>query len=484
MVSLTGDVKKLSHEYFVAGNTEYRIKNSEYNGTFKEFVDDFNGQIDYEIEHIDPAIMAINQIADGDFAISLRDLPGDKAVLAQAIRNIADMLNELNKSISYLAEKAAAGNLDSHIDSSRFKGSWAVLADKLNNLMDAVAKPLANIEHNITLMSLGDFSRLEGEYLGTFGVLRDACNRVNFTTEAIVRDISKTLGAIAKGDLTVEPKENYVGSYAPIEISLNTILDDLNSTLGDVKGAVGYVAEGAGLVSKNSISLAEATMKQTASIHELQSSVKLIHEKAIAASKDAAAANESSMRIQENISTGAAAVKSMESTMNKVKSSSEEIRKIIDIINTISFQTNLLALNASIEAARAGEHGYGFSVVANEVRSLAGRSQSQTSETSKIIEEDLGHVNEGLQATNEVVDSFGTIEGDVAEISGRITGIAETTGGQLESISNINSSVSEINETVADISASAEESAAASQELHAKAELLNEKVGFFKLRSW
>ena len=476
------DMNKLSHEFTVQGDIEYRIDTNKYKGAYKTLMEKTNGLIDSSVDDMLPMINAVHQLANGNFDVELKDLPGKKMILPESFRAIVAKLSELDRSIFHLAKSASEGDLTAYIDTSKFSGNWAKVTLQLNELMEAVAKPLTAIKQNVETMSEGDFSRLEGEYPGTYGVLQDACNRVSDITKALVQDISETLGAIAKGDLTVSPKGTYAGSYAPIKASINTILDDLNATLTDVKSAVEYVNEGAVLVSSNSINLAEATIRQNASIQELRNSVKQIHEKAETAQKDATSASESSVRVQENIGAGDKAVKSMESTMNKVKASSEDIRKIIDVISNIAFQTNLLALNASVEAARAGEHGKGFSVVADEVRSLASRSQNSTSETSKIIEDDLTHVNEGLQATKAVVDSFGTIEGDVSEISWHIADIASITSEQLESISSINSSVEEIDKAVNNISASAEESAAASEELSAKAELLKEKVSFFKLR--
>ena len=480
---LIDDINKLSHEFITIGDVEYRIDERKYNGAFKELVQEANGIVSGEINDVLPVIHVINQIASGDFDVTIHDMPGKKAVLPQAIRTVAATLNELYESVSELAKKSAQGDFKAHIDETKFSGKWAVLANELNSLMDAMAEPLADIERNVIIMSHGDFSHLDGEYHGTFGVLQKACNVVNDTTAALIKEISESLQKIANGNLTVTLKESYIGAYAPIETSIITILDNLNSTLAEVKSTVDQVSLGAEQISTSAMFLADGTAKQTASIMELSNSVNLIHDIAMKASNDATTASESSERIQEYIATGGSAVKSMEATMNKVKGSSEEIGKIIDVINNISFQTNLLALNASVEAARAGEHGRGFSVVADEVRSLASRSQQSTSDTSQIIEEDLNHVNEGLRTTKEVVESFGTITENVQGITRHITEIAKISGEQLVSISNINASVSEITEVIMDISAKAEESASASQELSSQAELLREKIAFFELRS-
>jgi len=242
------------------------------------------------------------------------------------------------------------------------------------------------------------------------------------------------------------------------------------------------VAMGADQISNSAMNLAEGATRQTAAVEELSSSLTLIHEKANQASESATAANQSTIRSQQFAQQGGATIKSMSETMNKIKESSESISKIIDVITSIAFQTNLLALNASVEAARAGEHGKGFSVVADEVRILAGRSQQSASDTSGIIEEDTKNVEEGLKAAMEVVESFDTIVKNIGEISEVVSHIASISSEQLDSISTINASVSEITGVVTATSATAEESASASEELNSQAEMLRQKVAFFKLR--
>ena len=480
--NLVDDLNELSQEFTVTGDIEYRIDESKYKGSFKELVKGANGIIECEASDLMPVILAINKMAQGDFNITLNDLPGGKIILPKAVREIASILDELYESVSGLAEKAAQGSFEAHIDDSKFNGKWADLAGKLNNLMDAVAEPLGDIERNITIMSKGDFSHLDGEYPGTFGVLQNACNVVNDTTENYVVEISQTLQAIANGDLTTYLKQEYIGSYAPIKVAMRNILDNLNSTLSDVQAVVEQVAQGAEQISTSAMFLAEGAARQTAAIEELSSSIMLVHEKAMRANKDAIDANKSSERIQAHVTQGGDAFKSMEATMNKIKASSESITKIIDVISSVAFQTNLLALNASVEAARAGEHGKGFAVVADEVRSLAGRSQQSASETSKIIEEDAMNVNDGLKATGEVAASFERIANNIGEISGLISEITEISSEQLESISNINTSVSEIAKVVTDSSVSAEKSASASRTLSAQSEMLRQKVAYFKLK--
>jgi methyl-accepting chemotaxis protein len=136
--------------------------------------------------------------------------------------------------------------------------------------------------------------------------------------------------------------------------------------------------------------------------------------------------------------------------INSLESKSLEIQKVTQVINDIADQTNLLALNAAIEAARAGEHGRGFSVVADEVRSLAKRTQTSTAEIAGVIQ----GLTEESKATVAVMQSG--LE-QVEENRMLIDGIAET----LNSISDAIDHIVQMGEQIA--SASEEQSVAADQ---------------------
>ena len=481
--NIDADFDKLHHEFMKNGDIDYRLDEHKYDNAYKELMHKVNSIFSSLVQDMITAITSVDKIAKGDFDIEINDLPGKKIILPQAIRAIAESLNDLYTQMHTVSRRAAKGDFSLTIDQAQFSGKWASLVRRLNMLIEAVADPLAEIENNVILMSKGDFSRLDKDYPGTFGVLVDACNLVNDITEAYVSEISDSLERIAGGDLTVELKQTYIGSYSPIETALATILSNLNQTMSDVQGAVDNIAMGAQQISENASNLAEGASMQTSAIHELGESITLIHDKAIQANNNATRANDNTALTKEHVATGDHAIKSLASTMELIKASSESIAKINDVITGISFQTNLLALNASVEAARAGEHGKGFSVVAEEVRNLAGRSQKSVGETAEIVREDLDHVANGIKAMNEVLASFETISNNVSEISNLISDISNVSTEQMNSISGINDSVSQIAGVVTNTSATAEESAAASEELSAQADVLRNRVAFFKLRT-
>ena len=153
-------------------------------------------------------------------------------------------------------------------------------------------------------------------------------------------------------------------------------------------------------------------------------------------------------RTAENMETIKAAVASVATRVSELGAKSEEIGKIVSVIDDIASQTDLLALNATIEAARAGEHGHGFAVVAEEVRKLAERVTYATSEIAGLIEGVQAGVDHSMQATKE-----GTKQVEEG------AGLSEEAGNAL----------SNIIESVASVSGQVEEIAAAAQQVSAGA---------------
>ena len=483
-LNLIDDINKLAHEFDKQGNIDYRIDSNRYDNSFKVLVQQVNGIIDNQVSDILPVIDCINKLAEGNFNVTIRDMPGKKAILPQSIREVASKLNELYESTIYMARKASDGNLDVTIDHSKFKGSWAELISALNTLLVSIREPLSSIEISLLEMSEGNFeiSQRDRKFKGVFETARKAVHDTETETLAYVDEIANVLEHMAQGDLTVSIQREYKGSYAPIKSALTTILNSLNLTLSDIQGAAALISEGTGHMSNSALHLAMGAEKQAAALEELNSTIEIIHEKAAQTSESARSAKQSVVRSQEFSIQGGEAVKSMNATMNKVQSSSQSISKIIDVITSIAFQTNLLALNASVEAARAGEHGKGFSVVADEVRTLAGRSQKSASDTTEIIGNDTNTVESGIKAAADVASSFDTIANNINEISDLISNIADISNEQLKSISTINESVTEITKVVSENSAMSEESATALSELDSQATLLQQKVEYFRLR--
>ena len=484
MRNLIDDLNKMSHEFSVNGDIEYRIDASKYQNAFRELMERSNHIIQTQTTDIIPAIEAVNNISNGIFDVRIADLPGKKMILPEAMRSIVAKINDLYVSISEMALKAAEGDLSVKLDENKFDGNWKSMAQKLNLLVSSVNEPISAVEASLQHMSSGRFeeARIEEEFKGTFESLKNALNETEEMTLSYINEISDVLSKMAKGDYTVNIEREYSGDYAPIKNAVNVILDSLNNTMSEIQAASAQVLSGAEQISQSSMYLAEGSSRQASAIEELTASIEIINEKTRESAENASNANQRASSMADYAVQGGESVKAMQDIMDNVKESSAGIGKIIGVISDIAFQTNLLALNASVEAARAGEHGKSFGVVADEVRSLANKSQKSASDTAAIIEEDTNVVEQGISAAVQVGEAFNTIIDDIRQISELAHQIAIMAQDQAESISHINTSVGEISKVIQDNSATAEESASASEELNSQAEMLRELVSMFKLR--
>ncbi|HOV42043.1 MAG TPA: methyl-accepting chemotaxis protein, partial [Oscillospiraceae bacterium] len=183
----------------------------------------------------------------------------------------------------------------------------------------------------------------------------------------------------------------------------------------------------------------------------------------------------------EQVDEGHKSMSRMLEAMQDINNSSEQISRIIKVIDDIAFQTNILALNAAVEAARAGAAGKGFAVVADEVRALAEKSAEAAKDTSKLIEESISNVQTGTQLAGNTAGALDKIVEMVSQVEEFINRIAEASEGQASAVEQINSGMEQITDVIQRNSATAEESAAASQELTGQANLLKEKIDKFKI---
>jgi hypothetical protein len=194
-----------------------------------------------------------------------------------------------------------------------------------------------------------------------------AANLVRLT-EAL-NGVAVILSTIAKGDLTY--RHTAMSEHDIISLSIITMLDNLNNMFGEIDQASEQVTLGAGQISDASQSLAEGSTEQAATVEELSASIQDVAAKTKLNAERAADASELSKVIKGNAETGSHQMSEMTEAVNEINAASQDISKVIKVIDDIAFQTNILALNAAVEAARAGEAGKGFAVVADEVRNLA-----------------------------------------------------------------------------------------------------------------
>jgi len=229
-------------------------------------------------------------------------------------------------------------------------------------------------------------------------------------------------------------------------------------------------------VSSSSQSLAEGATEQAASIEETSASLEEMSSMTQHNAESAKLARTLSEQTRAAADTGSVDMTAMKQAIDAIKSSGDDISKIIKSIDEIAFQTNILALNAAVEAARAGEAGAGFAVVADEVRTLAQRSAVSAKETGLKIEDSLRKSEIGVKIVDQVAKSLAVIVEGARKVDGIVAEIAKASDEQLLGIRQINTAVSQMDKVTQANAGGAEETAAAAEELSAQAAITKSVV--------
>lgn len=297
--------------------------------------------------------------------------------------------------------------------------------------------------------------------------------------EANISDVVAGIGELASGNLAVRMQGDAKGAFLKMKDDFNAALDVVSSSMQtimmsgrNVSTTSGEMQSAASIMSTRAENDAAAVQETSASAAKMAQRVKQVVENAKAA--DLATRNIQS-RAQE---TGEIA-DTTEKSMDDMKRASEEINRVVKVIEDIAFQINLLALNAGVEAARAGEAGRGFSVVASEVRSLAQRSQEAVQDVNKVISENTAVVDGSIA---NVKKSRAAVVGIISEVevaTGQISEIASAIEKQAQGIADINSAINSVEASAQNNAASLEELTASSTSLNNDAASLNEAISKF-----
>jgi methyl-accepting chemotaxis protein len=289
------------------------------------------------------------------------------------------------------------------------------------------------------------------------------------------------LSRLADRDLTARMEGAFRGRFADMQASLNGAVDNLGEALGAVAVAAEEVASAASQISAGSQSLAESSSDQASSLEEVSASLQEVRAGANRNTGSAREASALAEAARQSTSQGVQRMQRLSAAVERIKSSSDDTARIVRTIDEIAFQTNLLALNAAVEAARAGEAGKGFAVVAEEVRNLAMRSAEAAKDTSRLIEESVQNVTQGVEINHEVTAQLKEIDDGVERVREVMGEIGAASADQETSVTQIDTAVDRMNSVTQATAASAEESASSAQELASHAERMRGLAASFTL---
>ena len=301
--------------------------------------------------------------------------------------------------------------------------------------------------------------------------------------EDYVTDINRIMGQMSEGNFNVTTSTSFIGDFQSIEGSINRLTENLSTAMGQIANAERRISGDAEQLSNSSQSLAQGATEQASAIEQMYATLDDLTRSAEQNVKTTDNAQENARMAGEQVTLSGEQMEQMVAAMGNITNASQEISRIITTIENIAFQTNILALNAAVEAARAGTAGKGFSVVADEVRSLASQSDQAAKATKDLIENSVRATEQGSKIVEEVSATLQKTLELVMQSSSDIQSIAEATRGEAESIAQVTEGIGQISSVVQTNSASSEESAAVSAELFDQVRLLQDQTRRFQLKN-
>ena len=420
-----------------AGQISYRMDADALPGAYGQMVRENNTLVANHIQVKLRAIEIMGHYAVGDLSVDMERLPGEKAVITQALDTAKANLGAINAEIKRLAEAAALGDFSLRGDEARYQHEFREMVGGLNRLMR--------------------------------------------TTEQDLGEVSRVLQAIAGGDLSAHMHGDFHGVFARMRDDMARTTGQLTTIVGDIKHAAQSIQTAAGEIAAGNSDLSRRTEQQAANLEETAASMEELTSTVRQNAEHARQANQLSISAASVASQGGEVVSQVVTTMGAIQASSRQIAEIISVIDGIAFQTNILALNAAVEAARAGEQGRGFAVVASEVRTLAQRSAGAAKEIKGLIDQSVADVDGGAALVQQAGRTMGEIVGSVQRVTDIMADIAAASQEQSAGIEQVNQTVVQMDETTQQNAALVEEASAAARSMEEQAVALNAAVDGFVL---
>lgn len=416
-----------------------------------------------------------------------------------AIQDLGDMRGNLNKSLSNilnLFQYTTYSESKALIDDTKLmkERNLELMADFLKtnpteeqkNALDEIKRVRVDFWSNIDKAVALAVANKKPQAYAVYKSNMENTNEYRSTLLKLIKiqkDMSKKLSEDNQKTSETANILLIVISFAALSLMISIGMAIANAITKPIQMAIGELTTGSSEVSAASSqveaasqALAEGTTEQAASIQETSSTLEETSSMVQQNNENTKQAVILAKNTKEYAQKSNKEMSTMMTSMSDLKQSSNEIAKIIKVIDEIAFQTNLLSLNAAVEAARAGDAGKGFAVVAEEVRSLAQRSAQAAKDTASIIEKNIALSEGSATIAKEVNESLTQIDEESKKVSELLEEISTATDEQARGIGEINKAIQQMESVMESNASTADESAAASRELASQAVNVNEIV--------
>ncbi len=420
-------------------------------------------------------------------------------VLADSLRSIPESLNQIIAEYAKIKNDLRFGKVEVQGNSKQFNGAYAELIEGTNttltqyqNILNVLTAPVVVLDKNLRISYINDLGKsvVGLDYLNR--TCKEVMNRDDSDTPGDALNIAVSTMRPATGTTIARPAGKALDiSYTAIPFTddngkLACVLQ-LITDLTEIKSTQRTIIDVANQAQDISERMATASRQLSAQVEEVSNGAEVQRDRVtttaaameemnstvLEVANNAGEANTQSNNVHDKATEGAElvnqvvyAIKSvndvaleLETNMQQLGKQAESIGSVMDVISDIADQTNLLALNAAIEAARAGEAGRGFAVVADEVRKLAEKTMTATTE--------VGNSIRGIQDTTTMNISRVT---ESTTFAGKATDLAAVSGNSLAeivSLANTNTSL------ISSIATAAEEQSATSEEINRSIDEIN-----------
>lgn len=311
--------------------------------------------------------------------------------------------------------------------------------------------------------------------------LADDVNRLVATVHDGMNDTYRFLTALASADLTYEMSRNYEGIFAELAVQSSTASRQLAGIVTNIQSAALKTSSNSKEVSTGATDISQNAQVQAASVEETSATIEEIAKNIEASTTSLNELENLSSLVSSKTDAGVKAMDQAVHNVQMIRSSSQKITNINEVIESISFQTNLLALNAAVESARAGEAGRGFGVVAAEVRSLAQKSAEAAKDIGTLIAESASAVEDGVKSVEDTRQLLLEIESSTKPVNQALSDVAANSRRQTEGVAEISVAIRNIDEATQHNAHQAQLASSCSSDLMKQVTSLEDLVSSFKL---